>query len=108
MRYDDRQCFCSDRRDAFFPIGTVYGIQMLKKKLSASLTALALASLAAQSGATALGDLQVESRIGEPFEAKISLIDVDPSAVPLRVRVAPPFVYEEQKTGFRRDLRPEG
>ena len=87
----------SVQRDTFPLIGTVYGIQMLKKKLSAGLTVLALATLAIGAEAATLGELQVLSESDEPFEARLSLIDVDPNVVPLLVRIAPASVYEEQK-----------
>lgn len=70
---------------------------MFKKKVSASLTALALFSFAMGAEAIALGDLNIESKLGEPFEAKLKIVDVDPSISPLLVRIAPPSVYERQQ-----------
>ena len=82
-------------KHAFFGSNTEN--QMYKKKLSASLTALALFSFSMGVGAVELGDLNVESKLGEPFEAKLEIVDVDPAISPLLVRIAPPSVYESQK-----------
>ena len=70
---------------------------MFKKKLSASLTALALFGFAMGAEAIALGDLNIESKLGEPFEAKLEIVDVDPTISPLLVRIAPPSVYEREQ-----------
>lgn len=77
---------------------------MFKKKLSASLTALALFSFAMSAEAIALGNLKIESKLGEPFEAKLEIVDVDPAISPLLVQIAPPSVYERAQVKAPDDI----
>ena len=57
------------------------------------LAAAVLAAAASAAGAVSLGELEVQSVPGEPFEATLDIKDVDLNISPLLVRVAPPATY---------------
>lgn len=64
----------------------------MSRKISV-LAAAVLAAVASAAGAVSLGELEVQSVPGEPFEATLDIKDVDLTISPLLVRVAPPATY---------------
>lgn len=64
----------------------------MSRKISV-LAAAVLAAVASAAGAVSLGELEVQSVPGEPFDATLDIKDVDLNISPLLVRVAPPATY---------------
>lgn len=65
---------------------------------------LSLLTLSSASAAVSLGDLTVQSRPGEPLEARLEINDVDLSVSPLEVRVAPPDAYRAAGVEWQKEV----
>lgn len=62
--------------------------------VSALVSAYGMLGVLGAAEAAELGALTVYSNVGEPFEAKLDVRDVDPRVEPLLVRLAPASVYQ--------------